>query len=169
MEIRRLGPEDAEAFSVVRLEALQKDPDAFGATYEDEKKRTLEEWKERLSQTSPGESGYFGAFSDGEIVGTIGFFRHKGTKARHKVAIVSMYVRESHRGSGLAAGLMNAAIDYLRGLGDVDQVQLAVVTTNPAAVRFYEKIGFATYGFEKRALRVGDQYFDEALMYLLFE
>ncbi len=169
MDIRRLGPEDAEAFSAVRLEALQKDPDAFGATYEDEKKRTLPEWKERLSLATPRESGYFGAFSDGEIVGTIGFFRHKGTKARHKVAIVAMYVRESHRGSGLAAGLMNAALDYLRGLGDIDQVQLAVVTTNPAAIRFYEKMGFAVYGMEKRALRAGEKYFDEALMYLLFE
>lgn len=167
MEIRRLGPEDAEAFVAVRLEALQKDPDAFGATYEAEKKRTIPEWKERF--LAPRESGYFGAFVDGEIVGTIGYFRQNGTKARHKVAIVSMYVRKAHRGSGMASGLMNAALTYLRELGDVDQVQLAVVTSNPAAIRFYEKMGFATYGLEKRALKVGDRYFDEALMNLFLE
>ncbi|RNB88924.1 GNAT family N-acetyltransferase [Brevibacillus nitrificans] len=168
MEIRQLGPEDAQAFAACRLEALQKDPDAFGSTYEDEKNRTLEEWQERLTQT-PGENAFFGAFEKGEIVGTIGFFRHKGRKVRHKGAIVSMYVREVHRGSGVAAGLMNAALDYIRGLGDVDQVQLAVVTTNPAAVRFYEKMGFQTYGFEKRALKAGERYFDETHMYLLIE
>jgi len=80
-----------------------------------------------------------------------------------------MYVREAHRSSGMAAGLMNAALAYLRELGDVNQVQLAVVTSSPAAVRFYEKMGFATYGLEKRALKVGDTYFDESLMNLFLE
>lgn len=167
MEIRILGPEDAEVFSRIRLEGLQKDPDAFGALYEEERKRTDDEWKERLSNAQSGESGFFGAFVEGEIAGIIGFFRHKGTKARHKVSVVSMYVREASRGTGVAAGLMQAELAHLRALGDVDQVQLAVVTSNPAAIRFYEKMGFLPYGFEKQALKAGDRYVDETHMYLL--
>lgn len=167
MDIRKLGPEDAEAFAAVRLEALKNDPDAFGSTYDDEKYRPMEEWRARLSPGNEGENGYFGAFADGEIVGTIGYFRHKGTKARHKAAIVSMYVRQDHRGTGMAAGLMQAALEYLKGLGDIDQVQLAVVSSNPAAVRFYEKMGFQVYGLEKRALKAGNRFFDETHMYLL--
>ncbi|MGG1659717.1 N-acetyltransferase family protein [Brevibacillus sp. NRS-1366] len=168
MEIRILGPEDVGIFSKIRLEGLQKDPDAFGAIYEEELKRTDNEWKERLSQAEKGDSGFFGAFVEGEIVGIIGFFRHRGTKARHKVSVVSMYVRDSHRGTGIAAELMQEELAYLRKLGDVDQVQLAVVTSNPGAVRFYEKMGFLPFGFEKRALKVGDRYVDETHMYLLF-
>jgi len=167
MEIRLLGPEDAAAFSKVRLEGLQKDPDAFGALYEEEIKRTDAEWKERLSNAHTGDSGFFGAFVEGEIVGIIGFFRHRGTKVRHKVLVVSMYVTESHRGTGIAAGLMQEEISYLKKLGDVDQVQLAVVTSNPAAVRFYEKMGFLPYGFEKKALKIGDRYVDETHMYMM--
>jgi RimJ/RimL family protein N-acetyltransferase len=166
MTIRLLGPEDAQAFSVVRLEALQKEPDAFGAVYEDEFKRSPGEWQERL--VSSNEKGFFGAFSEEELVGTIGYFRQKGTKVRHKVLIVSMYVRKSHRGTGMAAGLMHAALNHLREMGDVDQVQLAVVTSNPAAVRFYEKMGFIPFGFEKRALKTGERYLDETHMYLPF-
>jgi len=78
-----------------------------------------------------------------------------------------MYVSESHRGTGIAAGLMQEEISYLKKLGDVDQVQLAVVTSNPAAVRFYEKMGFLPYGFEKKALKIGDRYVDETHMYMM--
>ena len=34
--IRRLGHDDAAAFRVVRLEALQAHPEAFGADFQDE-------------------------------------------------------------------------------------------------------------------------------------
>ena len=161
MEVRRLGPEDTEAFVKVRLEGLQTDPDAFGATYEEEITRPMAEWQERLSQGPEGDSGYFGAFVGGELAGIIGYFRHRGLKARHKASVVSMYVREAHRGTGVAAALMQEE------RGDIDQVQLAVVTTNPGAVRFYEKMGFLPYGLEKRALKTGERYVDETHMYML--
>ncbi|MGM0711644.1 GNAT family N-acetyltransferase [Brevibacillus parabrevis] len=167
MEVRRLGPEDAEAFVKVRLEGLQTDPDAFGATYEEDAARPMAEWKERLSQGPQGDSGYFGAFVAGELVGIIGYFRHRGIKARHKAAVVSMYVREAHRGTGIAQALMHEELAYLKARGDISQVQLAVVTSNPGAVRFYEKMGFVPYGYEKQALKVGERYVDETLMYVL--
>lgn len=83
----------------------------------------------------------------GELVGIIGFFRHRGT--------------------GVAAALMQEELAFLRQRGDIDQVQLSVVTTNHSAVRFYEKMGFLPYGLEKRALKSGERYLDEMHMYLL--
>ena len=44
--------------------------------------------------------------------------------------------------------------------------RLAVVTTNAAAVRFYEKAGFIAYGMERRALKIDGKYYDELLMSL---
>lgn len=169
MEIRGLGPEDAEVFSAIRLESLEQEPEAFGASLGEERKRTLEGWKERLTFSPTHENGYYGAFSGGELAGIIGYFRHKGAKVRHKAEIVSMYVKASHRGTGMAAGLMQAALSHLRSIQEIDQVQLAVVSSNHAAARFYEKMGFQPYGFEKRALKIGERYVDETHLYLLME
>lgn len=167
MEVRFLGPDDADELIKIRLEGLQTDPDAFGSTYEEEIQMPKEEWLRRLSQGESGDSGYFGAFVEGQLAGIIGFFRHRGLKARHKASIVSMYVREAYRGTGVAQALMQTELAYLEKRGDIDTVQLAVVTTNPAAIRLYEKMGFLPYGVEKRALKIGDQYFDESHMYIL--
>lgn len=168
MEIRLLAPNDAQALAAIRLEALEQEPEAFGASLEEEKKKTLEEWQARLDLSNQEESGYLGAFDAGEIIGMIGYYRHKGAKLRHKASIVSMYVKQSHRGTGVAGELMKAALLQLQTIGDLDQVQLAVVTSNQAAVRFYEKMGFQPFGHEKRALKIGDKYVDETHMVLLF-
>lgn len=168
MEVRFLGPEDAEDLVKIRLEGLQTDPDAFGSTYDEALQTSMEEWVQRLSQGETGDSGYFGAFVKGQLAGMIGFFRHRGLKARHKVSIISMYVRKEHRKTGVARALMETELAYLKQRGDIDTVQLSVVTTNPAAIRLYENMGFQSYGLEKRALKFEEQYFDEHHMYMHF-
>ena len=57
---------------------------------------------------------------------------------------------------------MDHLITYARNR--VELLQLTVVTTNPRALRFYRRIGFSIYGTEQRALKQGEQYFDEFLM-----
>jgi RimJ/RimL family protein N-acetyltransferase len=168
MEIRLLIPEDAQDLAAIRLEALEQEPEAFGASLEEEQKKSLEDWQARLAISNQQESGYFGAFAAGELIGIIGYFRLKGAKLRHKALIVSMYVRKVNRGTGIAGELMRATLAHLQSFGDIDQAQLAVVTSNQAAVRFYEKMGFQPYAHEKRALKIGDTYLDETHMYKLF-
>jgi RimJ/RimL family protein N-acetyltransferase len=43
---------------------------------------------------------------------------------------------------------------------------LTVVASNAAACRLYRAAGFEQYGLERRALKIGDTYYDEALMAL---
>ena len=46
----------------------------------------------------------------------------------------------------------------------VEQVVLSVITSNEHACRFYKKMGFETYGLEKRALSIDGRYYDEEFM-----
>jgi len=48
----------------------------------------------------------------------------------------------------------------------LEQVLLAVAATQAAAITLYRSLGFATFGQEPRALRVGSEYVDEVHMIL---
>jgi RimJ/RimL family protein N-acetyltransferase len=48
----------------------------------------------------------------------------------------------------------------------VEELSLTVVASNTAAYRLYIAAGFERYGLERRALKVGHEYYDEVLMAL---
>ena len=51
--------------------------------------------------------------------------------------------------------------DVIRARDRVEQLLLSIITNNERARRFYGKMGFEPYGLEPRALKIGDQYYDE--------
>ena len=59
----------------------------------------------------------------------------------------------------LAEKIVDAVVDYARD--EVEQLLLSVIDDNARAKRFYEKMGFEPYGLERRALKIGDRYYDE--------
>jgi len=156
-QIRRLEPGDAALYREIRLEALQRNPEAFGSTFERENGQPLSWFEAAISRAD-----IFGGFLDGRLMGIAGFAAQEGTKHAHKGLLWGMYVRGAARKSGLGKKLVAAVLDQARGR--VEMVQLAVVSENEAARRLYEAMGFVEYGFEKRALKQGGRYFDEVLM-----
>jgi ribosomal protein S18 acetylase RimI-like enzyme len=96
----------------------------------------------------------------------VGFYRNSGMKEQHKGQIWGMYVIPDMRGRGLGKALLSQAITHAASLAGVVQIHLAVVTAQEAARRLYRSLGFEVYGLEPRALKVGQQYFDEELMVL---
>jgi len=159
IEIRRLTPADAEDCRTIRLKALRTAPEAFGSVLAVEEGRTLAEVAERLES-----SAVFGAYAGSRIVGMVGFKQETGPKDRHKGLVWGFYVEPEARGQGVGAALMEALVAHARGL--VEQLTLAVVTDNAAAIALYRRLGFETYGVEPRALKGPDGYVDEALMVL---
>lgn len=148
--IRRLGSADAALYREIRLEALQKNPEAFGSTFERENAQPLSWFEAGL-----GRADIFGAFLDGKLGGIAGFSVQEGVKQAHKGLLWAMYVRDVARGTGLGKRLVAAVLDHARGR--VEMVQLTVVSENEAACRLYKAMGFVEYGFEKRASsRTGD-------------
>jgi ribosomal protein S18 acetylase RimI-like enzyme len=66
----------------------------------------------------------------------------------------------------LITAVVSEAIAQARTIPGLEQLLLAVVTINDAARRLYRSLGFEVYGLEPRALKQGEQYWDEELMIL---
>ncbi|WP_342739205.1 GNAT family N-acetyltransferase [Bradyrhizobium sp. B117] len=159
--IRLLTPTDAALYRTIRLEALAAHPEAFASAFEREQDKPLAWFEERLTT-----SDVFGAFIAEELVGVAGFWRQEGAKTEHKAVLWGMYVRPHARKSGVARRLVDALAAH--AAERVEQLQLAVVSENAAAIRLYTAAGFVEYGREVDALKVDGRYFDEILMALFF-
>jgi ribosomal protein S18 acetylase RimI-like enzyme len=165
MIARLLTEGDIDQLWDIRLRSLQDNPEAFGATYEETLERGKENMRQRLLKPH-AETFYIGAFEEERLVGIVGYFRESGIKGQHKGYIISMYVSPEQRGHGTGKALVAQAIAQARKVPELEHLLLAVVTSNMAARQLYRSLGFEVYGLEPRALKYGDQYWDEELMRL---
>lgn len=157
IELRRLTPVDAALFREIRLEGLERDPGAFSSTFEDESTQPLSFFEQRL-----GSSAVFGAFRGMELLGVAGFRVQPGPKHGHKGLLWGMYVRPAARQTGIGRKLVEAVIEHARG--EVELLQLSVISDNQPARRLYAKLGFEEYGIERRAAKYRGEYHDDVLM-----
>ena len=157
IEIRRLLPADWSAWKAIRLEALSRDPDAYGSSFEAEVGRPDSAFEKALES-----SEITAIFANGEPVGCAGIFRLDGTKRRHRGTLFGVYLRAEMRGRGLADALVKAVLSEAR----MDYVQLhcTVVVGNETARRLYERHGFRVYAVEPRSLCIDGRFYDEYLM-----
>jgi len=81
---------------------------------------------------------FWGAFVDGELVGTIGLLAPGGIGVIRK-----MFVKQPYRGkeSRIAQHLLDTLIAYARG-HDMNDIYLGTIERMKAAHRFYERNGF---------------------------
>lgn len=159
--IRVIAETDVEAFRALRLRALAEEPEAFGASAADFAATPLPDVATRLRARE--DAFVLGAFTPA-LVGMVGLVRERGQKRAHRASIWGMYVAPEARGRGIGRSLMAEALARAAPLPGLEQVHLAVVATNAAAVTLYRSLGFTVYGRDPRALKLGDRYVDEELM-----
>jgi RimJ/RimL family protein N-acetyltransferase len=165
MIIRPLAAADAAAYRHLRLEALERHPEAFWESHAEFSRDDVATVARRLAAVTVPEA-IFGAFVDAALVGSIGFGVERRIKVLHKGVIWGVYVTAAARGRGIARALVAHVLDHARQ--HVALVQLAVAIDNHAARRLYGQAGFATFGVERDALRVDGRSYDEELMALNF-
>jgi predicted GNAT family acetyltransferase len=100
-ELRRLGPDDWEAFRDIRLRSLADSPDAFGSTLEREQAFTEADWRQRVS-------GPVYVVDDPAPVAVGGVFDNDGVGQ-----IWGMWTDPEHRGRGHARRILDAVTTLL--------------------------------------------------------
>ena len=164
-KIRKLERTDAQEFQRLRLFALQNNSTSFGSSFEEEVKKSLEQFEVFIDPTS--ERVFWGAFEDDTLIGMVGLGREDGVKTEHKGFIRSMFVDPSARKLGVASELLKTAISYSEAQMKLEQLTLVVNSTNIEAINLYKKFRFVEYGTEPNALKIEGKYFAELLMYRL--
>ena len=157
IEIVRATPEDWQTARDIRLEALLRDPQAFGSTYAESIDRTEAEWRAWVSR--PGVTMLL-AHTAERPVGLVGGLRGDDITGDASVAwVVSMYVTASHRERGVGRRLLQTILAELGQDLTLTRAILHVMPSQHAARRLYASLGFVPVGEEddeiimERALR----------------
>jgi RimJ/RimL family protein N-acetyltransferase len=164
-KIRTLEKTDAKEFQRLRLFALQNNSTSFGSSFEEEVKKSLEQFEAFIDPKS--ERVFWGAFESDRLIGMVGLGCEDGVKTKHKGFIRSMFVDPSARKLGVASELLKTAIHFSEAQMKLEQLTLAVNSTNIEAINLYKKFRFIEYGVEPNALKIEGRYFAEMLMYRL--
>lgn len=160
-----VGPERVDSYRALRHRGLREHPEYFGESPENFERKLNDQILERITaQRDQGGCILAAASTTGELIGMVGLAVDGAGKSRHRGLLWGMYVIPECRGQGAVQALIDELLRRAELISELEQIHLAVATTNEAAVRLYERNGFSTYGIDPRVLKVNDQAFDEYLM-----
>ena len=155
--MRRVKVEEWQMVKELRLEAL-RDPIAhlaFLDRIEDALEWPESFWRERAETAAGGATvaQFLAVAEPDDVAGTVtalvtapGEPDYIGeTSPNVRAAIVGVYVRPRHRGTGVIKELLGATEAWLRGVG-VRQVRLHVNEANTRAIGGYRKCGYVDTG-----------------------
>jgi GNAT superfamily N-acetyltransferase len=147
--ISRLQGSDLEAFKSIRLEALQRVPEVFGATYAEESQMSDGEWLARLNNES---SAFFALNFGRDIVGVTGILTNRDNPKQ--AILIASYIREEHRRKGGSELLYQARINWARERGFAEII-VSHRASNISSKMANQKHGFVFTHAESRTWNDG--------------
>ena len=161
IEVRRLTPEQTDAYVEVRQRMLREEPWSFSSSPADDLERERQRAHDMLGDRN---WACIAAMSGSAIVSTARVFRTTRPKQAHAASIVSVWTDPAHRGRGLGRRVLLAAIDVARGWPGIELIELSVSERSEHARRLYESLGFKCWGVQPDAMRVSGESAAESFM-----
>jgi RimJ/RimL family protein N-acetyltransferase len=90
------------------------------------------------------------------------------TPYRNHCAGLGINLAREARGKGHGTAMIAALHDWARAHPDVDRIQLEVFSTNPDALKLYERLGYVREGCRQGAIKRNGEFIDMIQMVLLF-
>lgn len=163
MQITKLSPNRWQDYKNLRLEAVEDSPQSFFNTVEEINAQSDESWQEKITNV------FFAVDDADKLVGMAGYYCDTREKLAHIAKVVSVYVSPDYRSKGAGRALLMAVIEDAKAKPQVKKLQLEVITTQVAAFKLYESLGFKKIGEQKMAVNVDGRFYDEYLMELVLE
>ena len=136
--VRRIQAHEWEQLRDIRLQALERAPEAFCATLEEVSRVTPPIWEERARMGSESErSATFIAEQGGSFQGMLIVNLEEG-----RAEILAVYLAEEARGQGLATRMLQQALDFAGPIPVVLEVNQSLT----AAEALYARCGFHPEG-----------------------
>ena len=166
VSVRPLERSELAAYKALRDAVLAADDTAFTSDAQTESAKPAAAYVDRLGHDRP-EGGHFtlAAWRGEQLVGAVSCEREARRKARHIGHVHALFVRRDARRSGIGRALLETCIARARAADGLELLTLSVTAGNPAE-QLYARLGFEPYGTLRRAIKLGDAYFDKQLMSL---
>jgi predicted GNAT family acetyltransferase len=141
MPVRRIAPDEWARWRDFRYAMLQEAPYAFGSTYAEMVARPDDEWRERATALSTGETQVlYLVEEDGEWLACAGGYVEDGVPN-----VFGVWTRPDARGRRLAETCIGNVVEWARQTG-ATEIRLWATDTNTNARRVYDRLGFTPTG-----------------------
>ena len=140
--MRRIQPEDWKALRDLRLRALEREPQAFCATVDQEARLSQAIWEERARMGAESSRSATMVVARGSDLCGMTVIKIEEKRAE----VYAVYLDEELRGRGLAAQMLELALQFAPGL----PVWLEVNADLKAAESLYARCGFRPDGVVRK-------------------
>jgi GNAT superfamily N-acetyltransferase len=165
--IAPIPPDRAKDYNALVKRGLREHPSSFDTDISQIEQRQARQVARGIRRLDPANGAILGAFdAANQLVGTAMVLRRSAPKQAHCGDVLFVYVPLECQGKGIAKQLMLATIAAAHDLPGVEQLHLTVNLNGSHARSLYQACGFQSIGVVPRAIRVADDYFDQAQMWL---